>query len=155
MAEVCYNRPNRSKRRVFTERDIARITRYAIDDGANALTILKYVIVVSGFGALVCKVAGALSFLSQVRAILQDLSRVLAQMTILNLIIMKFGGRLLKFSAIAQLIIVANSLQELMLSGVDIDGANDLSDIQDAVSFVDDLCDSIGDAQSDLINFLR
>jgi len=54
MPTVCYNKPNRKKIRVFTAKDVRRIAKYAVDDGANPLDILAGVAVFLGLGWVFC-----------------------------------------------------------------------------------------------------
>ncbi len=49
--------PARKKVRHFTAADVARISKYAVRDGASAVDILAYVAVAIGMGALFCKAA--------------------------------------------------------------------------------------------------
>jgi len=57
MTMVCYNRPNRKNPRVFTAKDVKRISKYALDDGANAFEILAGVGFALGLGYLFCVAA--------------------------------------------------------------------------------------------------
>lgn len=43
MPLVCYNRPNRAKRRVWTAAKLGQVCRYAIRDGATAFEIRQAV----------------------------------------------------------------------------------------------------------------
>jgi hypothetical protein len=43
MPKVCINRPNRSKKRVYTERDVGRIIAYARNDGASDTLLFAYI----------------------------------------------------------------------------------------------------------------
>lgn len=56
----CYNKPNRKKPRVFTEKDVRRIAKYAIDDGASAFEIAAGVFVAAGLGYLICVASRAI-----------------------------------------------------------------------------------------------
>jgi len=53
----CYDKPNRTKIRVFTAKDVHRISKYAMDDGASAVDILAGVAVFTGFGWILCVVS--------------------------------------------------------------------------------------------------
>lgn len=57
MVQVCINRPNRKRIRHFTEKDVIRISKFAIDNGASPIKILGSVAVVAGFGFIFCVAA--------------------------------------------------------------------------------------------------
>jgi hypothetical protein len=54
------HKPNRTKARVFTARDVRRIAKYAIDDGASPVDVLAGVAVFAGFGWILCVASRAL-----------------------------------------------------------------------------------------------
>ena len=154
MADICKPKPNRTKVRVFTERDIARITRYAIDDGANPFKILVFVALVSGFAATICQIVKSLSVLSQLGEVGKSIAQTLASMTILNLLIKRFGGTLVKFSPIAQLIVLASALTDIMLS-LEIANVDNAIEGEKAIEFIKEWCDSIDELGEEIINYIR
>lgn len=54
MPVVCINRPNRSSKRVYTERDVGRIVAYARNDGASDGLLIAYIMQGFGQNALIC-----------------------------------------------------------------------------------------------------
>lgn len=78
MVMKCYNKPNRKNPRVFTANDVARISRYAIDDGASALQILAFVAISTGFGYVFCRAAKAVDTATSVSRVIVRIAGVLA-----------------------------------------------------------------------------
>lgn len=65
MTTVCIERPNRSKKRTFTERDVGRIIAHAREDGANDILMLAYVMDGFGLRNIACIAFEVLGILNQ------------------------------------------------------------------------------------------
>jgi hypothetical protein len=78
MPKVCYYKPNRSKPRVFTAKDVQRIAKYAYDDGANNLEILAGVAVSLGLGYLFCRAARYIDSMLSIMRLVGEIGGVLA-----------------------------------------------------------------------------
>ena len=61
MPKVCYYKPNRTRKRVFTKQDVARIAKYAVDDGADVRDVAVGVLSALGLGFLICASAKAVN----------------------------------------------------------------------------------------------
>jgi len=80
--------------------------------------------------------------LSQLGEVGKSIAQTLASMTILNLLIKRFGGTLVKFSPIAQLIVLASALTDIMLS-LEIANVDNAIEGEKAIEFIKEWCDSI------------
>jgi len=74
MTLKCYDKPNRTKIRVFTARDVHRISRYAMDDGASAVDILAGVAVFTGFGWILCVASKMISNATRISKIITTIA---------------------------------------------------------------------------------
>lgn len=98
---TCYKKPNRTKPRYFTAKDVARISRYATKSGVSAQMVIVSVIVALGAGALVCKVAKALSNFLNILNFVGKMGGVLAMSAFIERIIFILSyGKLLPHPAI-------------------------------------------------------
>ena len=71
MPIVCIERPNRTKRRPFTVRDLERIARSVQEDsGLSPWVLIGAVAGALGLGFLLCKAAGLLRDLVDIRRFL-------------------------------------------------------------------------------------
>lgn len=139
-------RPNRSKIRHFTEKDVERIAKYAIRDGADVWKLLVGIIVITGFGFLICKVARAMSFLNVLHEAFEAIAAALASSVILNFIIKTVGGQLIKLLPIVRLITLVYALQELMFSFFGKEkGSDDVIDFIETSNMVNRLCEAVGE----------
>lgn len=89
MPIVCIDRPNRTKKRVYTERDVGRIIRYARQDGADDALILAYVAQAFELRELPCLMFRILDTLNQVfflEAILGALTGMLTMLKALKIL---------------------------------------------------------------------
>lgn len=87
MPKKCYYKPNRSRARVFTAQDIARISKYAINDGADPRDIAIKVIEAAGLGYLVCASAKAVNSTLTIATLLTKIGGALAVGKILDFLL--------------------------------------------------------------------
>lgn len=73
MPKVCINRPNRTRKRVFTARDCGRIARYAFDDGADRIEIMTRVAKGLGVSSNICRIRNAINVLLDIRVIVAEI----------------------------------------------------------------------------------
>jgi hypothetical protein len=116
---VCINRPNRSKARVFTARDVGRIARYAQEDGAIDVEILARVLVNLNYHEEFCLMVGAMKGLLVLRNrateaevsddLVKALKKVLALLTLLP-----FLKRFPVFAAAIKILVICIGLAELL-----------------------------------------
>jgi hypothetical protein len=64
MTKVCIQRPNRSVKRVFRERDCGRIVAHAREDGADDTLLIAYILQAFGIRAISCAVFRILDILN-------------------------------------------------------------------------------------------
>lgn len=140
---VC--RPNRTRIRHFNEKDLKRIAKAAVEDGADPIKILAGVFVATGFGVLVCKVNRALSLLAAIREASEAIAVIIASSALLNFIIKSVGGQLIKVLPLVRLITAVFALQELMFAffGKDSKGTADVLDFLEVLEFIDKICSAV------------
>jgi hypothetical protein len=64
MVKVCYNKPNRKRPRVYTEKDVGRIVAYARNDGASDTLLIAYIMQSFGLRKLQCVIFKILDVLN-------------------------------------------------------------------------------------------
>lgn len=67
MPEVCFYRPNRTKRRVYRCSDVARITRYAIKEGADKSCVFNSVVDELEYKETLCKILGVIRLIREIK----------------------------------------------------------------------------------------
>lgn len=91
MTKKCYIKPNRSKPRVYSERDVGRIVAYARNDGASDTLLIAYILQSFGLRSIQCllfKVLDILNtavFLTAIIAVLKGILSVSKGLKILAL----------------------------------------------------------------------
>lgn len=78
MTIVCINRPNRTVKRTFTEKDLERIAGYMVDQGRNPILMLVALLIPLGLGVLVCKATRAIKNLESIINLIAAILKVLA-----------------------------------------------------------------------------
>lgn len=94
MTMVCYNKPNRSKPRVFTAKDVERIARYAINDGADPLDVLVGILRSTGRSGQACQIVAGISLLLAISKLLIQIGGILAVGKILDFILSVLTNKL-------------------------------------------------------------
>lgn len=64
MTRVCYNRPDRKRPRVYTEKDVGRILAYARNDGASDVLLIAYIMQSFGLRKVQCVIFKVLDVLN-------------------------------------------------------------------------------------------
>jgi hypothetical protein len=139
-------RPFRKRPRVFTEKDVARISRYAVGDGADTLKLLASVIVALGLGVIVCKAArGYVAVMSisngiaqiggvlAVSALIQRAITLLSRNIILKIPILN-RVTILVVSVLVAIDAIINPIADLL---------SDLEGLDDVANFLNKLCELI------------
>lgn len=112
----CYNVPNRTYRRRFTERDVARIAKYAVDGGADPLKIIVTLMSALGFGWVLCTSSRALSAVAVFANAVTAIGGMIAASTFLAWLVRVLGADGLLFK-IPMPVVVKLALAYLVLNG--------------------------------------
>lgn len=97
MPIVCVNRPNRTRRRVFTARDLERISRYAKNEGESSENILASIAVGTDNVVLLCGASKALDALLDIIGYIADaetLGMTLAGIELSIRVLRQYGMRI-------------------------------------------------------------
>ena len=150
MPKVCYYKPNRSKPRKFTASDVARIARYAEKDGSGAARILAEVVVVLGFGVLVCKAAKVVAAYTTITGALKTVSVSVATAVFIDRAIQILSkGYLAKLPFVRQALVALTALAAYIaatdaITGDDIEVVADaIGSVSDVAEFLNELCDYV------------
>ena len=131
MPKVCYYKPNRSKIRHFSDRDVGRIARYAIRDGADPISLLAAVLSAVGWGGYICKAAKVMASIKILLDVLVRVGGALALAKLIDRLIQLLSRNLLfklpwlrviviaVLAALASLGSVMNALETLENEGGD------------------------------------
>jgi hypothetical protein len=146
MTKVCYIRPNRTKRRVFTKSDVARIAKYAVDDGADARDIVVGVISTLGLGFVLCASAKAVNSAVGIAALITKIGGILAIGKIVDFLLTVVTNGLFKKLAVTQrylaVIVLALAVSEGILKWAKT-LMESASVITGAAELINDLCERI------------
>jgi len=148
MPVVCINRPNRSKARPFTAKDVRRIAKYAAEDGADALEIFAGVAATLGFGYLICRGARYVDSALTLTNLLAKVGGVLALGRVIDwlLTVLSNGAfrRLPVISRYVSVIVIALSFIQGSLKALQaiIDEAGFIKDVSDKLHGV---CSKVSD----------
>lgn len=113
MPTVCINRPNRTRKRVYTERDVGRIVGHAREDGANDPLLIAYILQGFGIRDLACLIFEIIQVLTQTAflgAIVTGLSGLLTFLKGLKIVL---TGRRSTFPGLVELFIPKRFLGSL------------------------------------------
>lgn len=146
MTLKCYRKPNRKKARVFTAKDVARISKYAADDGADIKVMIVSIAKALGIAYLICILAKSLNAVLVIARIMAKIGGALAIAGIIERILAALSGNvgtiIRKIPAIRVIsiliILLLESLSEILNAVAVI--AEDLSVIESATEFMNDLC---------------
>lgn len=153
MPKVCYYKPNRTRVRVFTAKDVRRIAKYAIDDGANAVDVLAGVAVFAGLGWVFCVAARAIDNSFNILSWLTKIGGIVAiSKTVDFLLTVVSGGffrRLPSSNRVALVVILALGVFEPILRSAKglLDSAHV---IQEAADIVHNLCSKVKEIAGEL-----
>lgn len=145
----CYIKPNRTEVRRWKPEDVARVARYAADDGHSVIWIMALVLSSLGLGFLICRLAAILDSLRALVRFIRELSVVFGATLAVRVLIERLKrSRIMRIPLVNRLLIVVVLvlfLLERVLSALEVMGVN-LGHYLSAVNFVDRLCTRIGDA---------
>lgn len=146
MPKVCYIRPNRTKRRVFTERDVARIAKYAHEDGADPRNIAVGVISALGLGFVLCASAKAVNSAVGIAGLIVKIGGALAVGKIIDFLLSVVTNGLFKKLPLTKrylaVVILALAVSEGILKAVR-NLMDDASVITGAAELINDLCERV------------
>lgn len=143
MPLVCIQRPNRKEARRWTPEAVARVAKYAADDGHGVLWILGIVAASLGLGVLVCKLASSIKDTLTVFRFLRELAAALVVAQALRVLIERIKrGPILRVPLVNRLVIAALLVIvviEKLLAAIG-GAAGALGTLEQSVRFVNDLC---------------
>lgn len=135
--------PNRTKIRHFTEKDVARIAKYAVRDGANPVKVLAAIAAALGLGASICVTAQSIRSALSLTAFLKKLAVSMAVGQLIKVLIQIFMGAKLKappgLNLILAIVIVSLVLIDSVLDSITVLIKN-RDDMLGITGFLDDLC---------------
>lgn len=111
MPVVCTYKPNRSKRRTFTAKDVARIARYATKDGTSPIEIFGVVAAGLGIGYLLCLAARAIDTATRLSKVIIEISGTVALAKLLDFLV-----NLLTRGALRKIPIIQRSLAAMLIA---------------------------------------
>ncbi len=146
MPKVTYYKPNRSHPRHFTEKDVARISKYVIRDGGSAVKVVAAVAVALGLGATFCKSAKAFQAMTRISFWIKKLAVMLAGGQLMKILIQT----LLKAKVVAPpgynvllaLLIVTLSLLDAIIEAA-MEWVNNISALDDVTALVGGICQHV------------
>jgi hypothetical protein len=147
MPVVCINRPNRSKPRQFTERDLERIAKTMVKQGHPVRNIVATILIATGLGALTCALSGAIKRTLGILAILKQIAAVLATAGAVNAVIIWLQriARVARVPVVTQvvalLLVLALAIRALAAGAAGL--ASDLETIENAADTIDGWCEAV------------
>lgn len=167
MPKVCYYKPNRTRIRVFTAKDVRRIAKYAIDDGAEAVDVLAGVAVFAGLGWIFCVAVRAIDNSFNILRWLIKIGGIVAISKIVDFLLTVVSGgffkRLPASNRIALVVILALGVFESILRAAKglIDSAQVIHEAADVVhnlcskakEIAGELGEDIGDKYNEAADF--
>lgn len=146
MTKKCYYKPNRSKKRVFTEKDVARIAKYAKEDGSDGHGLLAAVAVSLGFGWVFCMAAAIVKNYNVILAFVAEAGGILAFAKVVEtLLAFLRGGAVIKIpivNRVAILAIVVLLAVEKIINAVTLI-VEEYGDAQEVIDALDAICNKI------------
>lgn len=147
--------PNRTKIRHFTEKDVARIAKYAVRDGANPVKVLAAIAASLGLGASICVTAKSIRSALSLTAFLKKLGASMAVGQLIKVLIQIFMGAKLKappnLNLILAITIAALVVIDSVLDSIAVLITN-RDDMLGVTVFLDDLCKHIREISNDVID---
>lgn len=143
MPKITYYKPNRSHPRHFTEKDVARISKYVIRDGGNPIKVLAAVAVALGLGATFCKSAKAFQAMTRLSFWIKKLAVMLAGGQLMKILIQTLlGAKVVAppgYKVLLALLIVTLSLLDSIIEAV-MEWANNIGTLDDVTTLIDGIC---------------
>jgi len=149
--KVCFYRPRRTRVRVYTEKDVGRIARYAVDGGANPIRIIAYALIAAGLGIVFCKIAKHFTAIRVITRAIIKITGILAISKILEILINLLSLGLIKkiprFNVISIAIIaIIAFFNDILVAAKQL--IDDTEAVDESVSFIESICDTIDDILS-------
>lgn len=152
MTKVCYNRPNRTKRRVFTNKDVARIAKYAVDDGADPRDLAVGVLSALGLGFVLCASAKAVNSAVGIAALIAKIGGALALGKLLDFLLTVVTNGLFRklplTKRVTAVVILVLAVSEGIIKATQ-QLLEDATVITGAAELMNDLCERIGSLKPD------
>jgi len=148
---VCFYRPARKNARVFTAKDVKRIAKYAVDDGAHPLEVLGGVGFALGLGWVFCLTARSIDNALNIGSAVAKIGGILALGRVVDFLLTVFTKgafrRLALTTRIGVLFLLAiASLQGILRAAKSLMG--DMALLEQASSIVHDMCHRVKDMAS-------
>ena len=116
MPVICKFIPNRTKRRPFSDKDVARIARYAVSDGADPIKIIASILIVAGLAEIVCEASKSLKLITVLKSIGLALVGAAALSVTVERLIVILSGRLVGKLPLSRQILIVLILLAAILS---------------------------------------
>lgn len=148
MPTVCIQRPNRTKPRHFTPRDLERIARTMEEQGNPAVTIIVTVLVATGTIFLVCKLSKAIDDVLGILGLVKQIAAVLATAGAVNALIIwlsRVKGIPIPIvtTVIGWVIVFLLAINALAKGAAGL--ISDIETIEDGAAFLAGLCEAASD----------
>lgn len=145
MPLVLCNKPNRSKPRLWTERDLARVAKHLQNKGVPIFKIFASVAVATGVAYLFCRAARTVELLIAFASLAEDIAVVLATSKLIQTLIRILSKRLIYAIPVVNriaiaIIVILVALQAL--SDKVVSSLKDVSNVRTGLLFVDSICKS-------------
>ena len=141
MPTKCYYKPNRTHVRHFTARDVERIAKYAVRDGADVGRIIAAIAVAAGVGYLLCKAAKVLQAYTTIAGLTKTVAVSVATAVLIDRAIQWLSrGYLQKLPFVRQLLVALTALS-VYIATTDALTGEDVGIVVEAVGSVDDVAD--------------
>lgn len=154
MAVKCYNKPNRTKNRPFTVRDIRRISKKIEDSGIPWMKVMAWSAVGMGVGWFMCEAAKSLKRVLRLTNILRQIAVVAASATAIRVLIEFLkGGAILKIPIINRFAVILIVILLLLQKIIDLLGnlADDLVFVDEFIDKLDSVCGYVHEAVGDIV----
>lgn len=142
MPIVCTYKPNRTKPRPFTEKDLRRIAKYVNEGGIPWFKILAAAAVGAGVGYLLCKLAQSVKNLSGLLGFVKQLALIATSAVAIRVLIewLKKGkvARIPLVNRFALVLVIVLTIVEKIIES--------LSSVLDDVIFLEEIVDSLESA---------
>ena len=137
----CYNKPNRTNARHFSARDVERIAKYAVRDGADVKRIIAAIAVAAGVGYLLCKASKVIQAYTTIAGLTRTIAVSVATAVLIDRAIQWLSrGYLQKLPFVRQLLVALTALS-VYIAATDSLTGDDVGVVVDAVGNVTDIAD--------------
>lgn len=141
---VCFYRPKRKRVRVFTSADVKRITKYAIDDGADPRDLLVGVASAAGLGYLLCASSKAVNSALTIASLLTKIGGALAVTKIIEFLLSLVTSGLIKKLPLlrryaAVILLIAGTAEGILKATKDLFDSAEI--ITSSAEAINDLCE--------------